>query len=226
MFDYLEGCLLGPLWSDTDYETRRHHGMRGFYALVFWLVFLVLLYLSNRSSLPEFLKRSNVYSTVFAGLLLLSPFLNFIYYKLLSPFRALILGVQGLKLLSFLCWFYALTVPNIKLNLSEFYTSGLLFFDATLGQVIDSYAQSFGEIGLFIGGAFVFLIGLILFILFVCVLIFLPLLLLGFVRMTQTFYDQVVLLLYDFLPIASKQRKRDVSPISTLKSEAPSALDS
>ena len=24
MMDYLEGFLLGPVWSDTEYETRSH----------------------------------------------------------------------------------------------------------------------------------------------------------------------------------------------------------
>ncbi len=33
ILDYLEGLLLGRLWSDTDYENRRHFGLFVIYGL-------------------------------------------------------------------------------------------------------------------------------------------------------------------------------------------------
>lgn len=36
--DFLEGFLMGPVWSDTEYETRRH---TGFFWFIGWL-FLAL----------------------------------------------------------------------------------------------------------------------------------------------------------------------------------------
>ena len=39
--DYLEGLLLGRLWSDTDYENRKHFGLFVLYGL---LVDAIILY--------------------------------------------------------------------------------------------------------------------------------------------------------------------------------------
>lgn len=40
--DYLEGFLIGPVWTDTDYETKRHtmiHVLLAFLVAV-WYIFL------------------------------------------------------------------------------------------------------------------------------------------------------------------------------------------
>lgn len=42
VLDYLEGLLLGRLWSDTDFENRKHFGLFVIYGL---LVDAIVLYI-------------------------------------------------------------------------------------------------------------------------------------------------------------------------------------
>ena len=50
ILDYLEGLLLGRLWSDTDYENRRHFGLFVLYGL-FVDAIVLYIYILNKGLL-------------------------------------------------------------------------------------------------------------------------------------------------------------------------------
>ena len=79
--DFLEGFLMGPVWSDTEYETRRHVG---FFWLVGWLflaIFAFLLLYPEKApvwlSMPGYLPY-----VMFFVLALASPFACRYYYRM------------------------------------------------------------------------------------------------------------------------------------------------
>ncbi len=45
--DYLEGFLIGPVWSDTDYRSRRHFSAHVFLAAMMAAAFVLLTLYPN-----------------------------------------------------------------------------------------------------------------------------------------------------------------------------------
>ena len=78
--DYLEGLFLGKLWSDTDFENRRHLGLFTLYGFLVALIFS-FRYLTGRPLL--FLGSFNTLQLVLLILLFLAcPFICFRYYRM------------------------------------------------------------------------------------------------------------------------------------------------
>jgi len=50
MMDYLEGFLIGSIWSDTDYRTRRHYHAHVFLATLMAAAFAFFLFFPDRMS--------------------------------------------------------------------------------------------------------------------------------------------------------------------------------
>lgn len=78
--DFLEGFLLGPVWSDTEYETRRH---TGFFWLIGWLTFFFFVW---QILYPDRISGWMVLSPslaviLFIFLLVGSPFISRYYYR-------------------------------------------------------------------------------------------------------------------------------------------------
>lgn len=99
--DFLEGFLLGPVWSDTEYETRRH---TGFYWLLGWLsagLYLWLLLYPDQSD--RWLIIDLVPAVFLAVFFLLAlPFANRFYYKVHFAVKIPILAAHIVKLTSLL----------------------------------------------------------------------------------------------------------------------------
>lgn len=141
--DFLEGLLIGPIWSDTEYETRRH---TGFYWLVGWLVCLLFAYLvlfpqkaGTWLELPAFFPVA-----VFIVLLIASPFINRFYYQLNIVFKVLILAVHAAK---YSAVFYALFqryLPGLSIDMAGLPQDGLEFVNQTIARATEFF-QSWGQ---------------------------------------------------------------------------------
>lgn len=116
--DFLEGFLLGPLWSDTEYETQRHVGFHIFLGAIISGIFLWLIIFPDK--LNFWLELPTAMYVIFIVLFLLAtPFAARVYYQLKLPLKLLILAVQVIKLISVYLVAYKIMLPKYKLNLSE-----------------------------------------------------------------------------------------------------------
>ena len=80
VLDYLEGLLLGRLWSDTDFENRKHFGLFVIYGLLVDAIVLYL-YISGKGLL-NFGIIGPIHISVFTLLFLANPFISFRYFQI------------------------------------------------------------------------------------------------------------------------------------------------
>ncbi|MDD2375501.1 MAG: hypothetical protein PWP10_3154 [Clostridiales bacterium] len=116
--DFLEGFLLGPLWSDTEYETQRHIGFHLFLGALISGGFLWLLIFPDKLafwlSLPGAL-----YVVFFLLFLFATPFTARMYYQFNLPLKILVLLVQICKLIAVFLFTYKIMLPKYELNMAE-----------------------------------------------------------------------------------------------------------
>ena len=93
--DYLEGLLLGRLWSDTDYENRKHFGLFVWYGL-FVDAIVLYIYILGRGLLG-FGNIGPIHIAVFVLLFLANPFICFRYYRMPWWGKIMILAVKVFK---------------------------------------------------------------------------------------------------------------------------------
>ncbi len=149
--DYWEGFLLGPLWSDTDYETRRHAGLiLGIGAIVWAAVFLIVLLPGMQSVFisPVSLRLS---IGVFIALTLASPFLCRFFYRCPLPLRIVILAVLLLKIVAGMMVPVNLLLADFHLDIDTLQSDAMLFFNDYLGGMIDKFTDGYGGTGMIIG---------------------------------------------------------------------------
>lgn len=112
--DFLEGFLMGPSWSDTEYESRRH---TGFHFLAGLVIAGIFAWLAVRS-VPAF---PAVPWPVPALLLLLfmlvNPMLCRSYYRRHLIVRFLILLALAIKQLLAVILLFAITLPRVQVDL-------------------------------------------------------------------------------------------------------------
>ena len=78
--DYLEGLLLGRLWSDTDFENRKHFGLFIIYGLLVDAI-IFYIYIVGKGLLG-FGIIGPLHIAVFTLLFLANPFICFRYYRM------------------------------------------------------------------------------------------------------------------------------------------------
>jgi hypothetical protein len=88
--DFLEGFLMGPVWSDTEYETRRH---TGFYWFIGWLFLTFFAYsVVYPERLPTWLEMPRYVPLVgFFLVALITPLICRYYYRMNIFVKLLIL---------------------------------------------------------------------------------------------------------------------------------------
>ena len=93
--DYLEGLFLGPLWSDTDYENRRHTGLFLLYGLS---VVGVIAYSYLTGGFAGLLAGHQILKIILLMLLFLaSPFMCFRYYRMPTWVKLPVLLAEAAK---------------------------------------------------------------------------------------------------------------------------------
>jgi hypothetical protein len=148
--DFLEGFLLGPVWSDTEYETRRH---TGFYWFIGWLCCFVFAYLvitpdaaPNWLGMPRFLP-----VLLFAVFVMISPLACRYYYKLNILLKWVILAFQALKFGFAYLAFFQYLLPKFSLNLDELPQDLLEYINRTIEKSTDYFTNLGQGIGMLVG---------------------------------------------------------------------------
>jgi hypothetical protein len=148
--DFLEGFLLGPIWSDTEYETRRH---TGFYWFIGWLIFFGFTYLVVKpAAVPGWMGMPHYLPILFFFLFaLLSPLACRYYYQLNILLRLGIIVFQLMKFgFAFLAFFQFL-LPKFNLDLTALPQTGLDYINKTIANST-AYFENLGQgVGMLVG---------------------------------------------------------------------------
>lgn len=186
--DFLEGFLLGPLWSDTEYENRKHTGFFWFFGLASCALLVYLFLYPKKLSI---LLDTNLTGLIalFALISLVSPLINHIYYRMVLPVRLAILLLQGLKLFTGMLVLIRLALPKIGINTDTLAQDALDLINTIIGSSTDYFtklAQGTGMlIGIVVGG-----LGVVLALAAAIVAaLVLPIVWLAFLRMIQRGID-------------------------------------
>ncbi len=132
--DFLEGFLMGPFWTDTEYESRHHVG---FYLLmglavsglfVFWLIQPVAGLLSIPWAVPALL---------LTLMLLINPYLCRNYYRRPLYLRLLILLALIIKQLLALLLLFTAALPFIHLDLAGLTNQLMNFVNEDIAAMTD-----------------------------------------------------------------------------------------
>jgi len=148
--DFLEGFLMGPIWSDTEYETRRH---TGFYWLIGWLAIAAFAWLVIfPAKRPGFLNMPGFLPVLLFFLLSLgSPFACRYYYRLNIMLK---LGILLLQIVKFGFAFVALFqfwLPRIQLDLATLPATLLDYVNKTVARTSDFFATLGSGLGMMMG---------------------------------------------------------------------------
>ena len=155
--------MLGRLWSDTDYENRRHFWLFIIYGLLCNCIILYT-YLFGKKLLgcgdfgmPMF--------AVFIVLFVASPFINFRYYRMPLAGKILVLAEKIFKSYLVLSYTVSIMLPRLTVNAGDLQTNVIDYLNRTLEQYTTKYATSSGSFatvtGVLAGGLHVVLMILI-----------------------------------------------------------------
>ena len=190
--DYWEGFLLGPLWSDSDYETRRHNGQILGIGLVVWAAIAAIVLMPGVQTIaisPTSLRLSII---VYAALFLLSPFMSRFYYSCVFPVKIVILLVLLAKFAAGMMIPVNFLLEGFTLDLVALQDEALIFFNEYLGGMIDRFIGTYNGLGMIIGivvgGLSIFLMGLGI----ALVSLIAPRIIFAGMRILQWAYDSVV----------------------------------
>ena len=148
--DFLEGFLLGPIWSDTEYETRRH---AGFYWLIGWIACASFAYmLAFPEKAPSWMGMPHYLPILIAIVIALgSPFAGRYYYRLNFFLKILILLLEILKFgMAFLALFQYL-LPKYSLDLDALPQDILEFINQTIAKTTEYFAEVGEGLGMLLG---------------------------------------------------------------------------
>ncbi|HHX30291.1 MAG TPA: hypothetical protein GX720_03585 [Clostridiaceae bacterium] len=194
--DFLEGFLVGPVWSDTEYRSRRHLGAHIVLAAFMAAVFVLLLFkpeLQGRILLLRW-PRPLVLLLV---LLFISPLISIFYRRLPYYVRPLLLPLYAVKyiLLFFVLVHYFL--PLLTFETESILTLLYARMDDHIGMALETIAGSGGILatvaGVLAGGLWVIGEGLA----FAAILILVPLLAIALCKSLQYGIDWAARLLLD-----------------------------
>ncbi len=190
--DFLEGALLGPLWSDTDYADKPHRFPAIIYIAVFYGILLKLL---RQNSVPLIFKGLAPLIWLMLTLLFMvvSTFLASKYYRLKLPGRFTILFTIGVKYVFGTGFFISLFRPLYQMDLTGFKDWVIGIMNSTVGEFISNAAAKFRIMGLVISGIFSAAMGMIIFVLVITILLILPVIFLRLIRYGQNLLDTILM---------------------------------
>lgn len=191
--DYLEGVLLGPVWSDTDYENRSHKGAALLSSAVFWFAFVYLLLKFYADTLSPLLQTPSIWTGIFIAGILITPILSYYYYHLPFVVRLLVLAIHAAKYVAAVLLVYSLIVPAISLNFETLLPDMLEWMDSTVGTFVERNTEVYELFGLLVSGIVIVLLGAVAVILMVLAIIFAPILYLQAVKYIQRLFDVLFL---------------------------------
>lgn len=186
----MEGLFLGSLWSDTDYENRRHLSLFILYGMFVCGLIAMSFFTGQFADLlgaQRVLKLS-----VFLLLFLASPFLCFRYYRYPIWIKIPILVLEALKYISMTFLFTTWVMPYTAVTAAELQVRVIDYLNKTLESSTKMFAESAGTfstvLGVISGGVYV--VFLFASILILAVLI--PGTLFLIVKLIQYGYDKLI----------------------------------
>ena len=186
----MEGLFLGSLWSDTDFENRRHISLYIMYGM-FVCGLVALSYFTG--SFSNLLGGQRLLKLVlFLLFFLASPFICFRYYRYPIWVKIPILLVQTCKFVVFTLLFTTWVMPYLRVSSSDLQTNLVNFLNKTLEASTQRFAASAGTfstvIGVITGGVYV----VFLFVSIIILAILVPGTIFLIVRVIQFGYDKLI----------------------------------
>lgn len=200
VLDYLEGLLLGRLWSDTDFENRKHFGLFVIYGLLVDAIVLYI-YISGKGLL-NFGIVGPIHIAVFTLLFLANPFISFRYYRMPWWGKILVLAVKIYKSYLIVSYTVSLLLPRLSVQVDDLQDFLMTYLNGTLEKYTEKFQASAGSfstvLGVLAGGVHV--VGTVL--LYALAAIIIPGLIYLAIRLVQYVWDWVVntLIIKRFFP--------------------------
>ncbi len=188
--DYLEGLFLGPLWSDTDYENRRHTGLFLLYGLS---VVGVIAYSYLTGGFAGLLAGHQILKIILLMLLFLaSPFMCFRYYRMPIWVKLPVLLAEAAKYFVLTVLMTTWVMPYTYVSLETLQANMIGFLNKTLETSTERFAASAGTfstvLGVITGGIYLLFLASAMLILALLI----PGTIFLLVRMLQYGYDKLV----------------------------------
>ena len=200
VLDYLEGLLLGRLWSDTDYENRKHFGLFVLYGLLVDAIVLCI-YISGQV-FGGFGIIGPIHIAVFTLLFLANPFICFRYYRMPWWGKLLVLATKIFKSYLIVSYTVSLLLPRLSVQVDDLQDFLMSYLNSTLEKYTEKFLASAGSfstvLGVLAGGVHV--VGTIL--LYALAAIIIPGLLYLAIKLVQYVWDWIVntLIIKRFFP--------------------------
>lgn len=188
--DYLEGLFLGPLWSDTDYENRRHTGLFLLYGLS---VVGVIAYSYLTGGFAGLLAGHQILKIILLMLLFLaSPFMCFRYYRMPIWVKLPVLLAEAAKYFVLTVLMTTWVMPYTYVSLETLQANMIGFLNKTLETSTERFAASAGTfstvLGVITGGIYLLFLASAMLILALLI----PGTIFLLVRILQYGYDKLV----------------------------------
>lgn len=200
VLDYLEGLLLGRLWSDTDFENRKHFGLFVIYGLLVDAIVLYI-YISGKGLLG-FGIIGPIHIAVFTLLFLANPFICFRYYRMPWWGKFLVLAVKVFKSYLIISYTISLLLPRLSVQIDDLQDFLMTYLNGTLEKYTEKFQASAGSfstvLGVLAGGVHV--VGTVL--LYALAAMIIPGLIFLAVKLVQYVWDWIVntLIIKRFFP--------------------------
>lgn len=188
--DYLEGLFLGKVWSDTDFENRRHYALFILYGFLVDILFFIR-YWTGKSILG--IGDGGLWKIIVYGILFLAcPVICFRYYRMPLWGKWIVIFEKIFKVFLLIDLTINLISPLIKVSSDGLQEYLISFLNSTLENYTEKFAADAGSfstvMGVLMGGIHVVL---------VCVLtlvatVVIPGLVFIIVRLIQNGYDYVI----------------------------------
>ena len=158
--DYIEGLFLGKLWSDTDFENRKHIGLFVLYGILCDVIILYAYLLGK--SFPGIFLFGAIQVVLFILLFVANPFICFRYYRMPLWGKVLVLLERFFHSYLVLDYTVSLLLPKLTVQSSDLSTFLIDYLNGTLETYTDKFAGSSGSfstvIGVLAGGMHVVLV--------------------------------------------------------------------
>ena len=200
ILDYLEGLLLGRLWSDTDFENRKHFGLFVLYGLLVDAIILYIYILGK--GILGFGVIGPIHIAVFTLLFLANPFICFRYYRMPWWGKISILLVKIFKSYLIISYTVSLLLPKLSVRVDDLQDFLISYLNSTLEKYTEKFQASAGSfstvLGVLAGGVHV--VGTVL--LFALAAIVIPSLIYLAVKIAQYVWDWIIntLIIKRFFP--------------------------
>lgn len=188
--DYMEGLFLGSLWSDTDYENRRHVSLFILYGMLVCGCVMLSYFTGQLSGILG--EQRIVKLSLFLVLFLISPFISFRYYRYPLWVKIPILLAEALKYFVMTILFTTWVMPFMTVSAADLQLNIVNFLNKTLESSTKMFAQSAGifstVLGVITGGVYVVFLFAVLLLLAVMI----PGTVFLIVKLVQYCYDKLI----------------------------------